>query len=115
MHEKYGKDIPYISELACATYEGVHIWAEGVKKAGSIDRMKTIEALETGISYAGPSGQVTIDKPTHHAVRSAYLAVVKDKKWDVTNSYPDQKPLDTAAVCDLVKNPNDNQQYVVKI
>ena len=33
----------------------------------------------------------------------------------MTNSYPDQKPLDTAAVCDLVKNPNDNQQYVIKI
>ena len=115
LHAKYGKGIPYISELACATYEGVHIWAEGVKKAGSIDRMKVIEALETGISFDGPSGTVTIDKPTHHAIRSAYLATVKDKLWDVTGSFPNQKPLDTAAVCDLVKNPNDNQQYVVKI
>ncbi len=115
LHAKFGKDIPYISELACCTYEGVHIWAEAVKKAGSIDRMKVIEAMETGISFAGPSGQVTIDHETHHATRTAYLAVCKDRKWDVTATYPDQKPLDTAAVCNLVKNPTDNQQYVVKI
>ena len=115
LHAKYGQGIPYVSELACATYEGVHIWAEGVRKAGTVDRMKVIEALEGGISYDGPSGTVTVDKPTHHAIRSAYLATVHDKLWSVTGSYPDQKPLDTAAVCDLVKNPNDNQQYVVKI
>jgi urea transport system substrate-binding protein len=115
LHAKFGAGIPYISELAAATYEGVHIWAEGVKKAGSIDRLKVIEALETGIKFAGPSGDVTVDKPTHHAVRSAYLAVVKDKKWNVVETYPNQPPADTAAVCDLVKNPNDNQQYVVKI
>lgn len=115
MHNIYGPNIPYISELACATYEGVHIWAEGVRKAGTVDRVKVIDALETGLSFAGPSGTVTVDKPTHHAIRSAYLAVVKDKLWDVVETYPDQKPLDTAAVCDLVKNPNDNQQYIVKI
>ena len=115
MHAKFGAGIPYISELACATYEGVHIWAEGVKKAGSVDRVKEIEALEGGIKVAGPSGEVTVDKPTHHAIRSTYLAVVKDKKWDVVETYPDQPPADTAAVCDLVKKPNDNQQYVVKI
>lgn len=115
LHAKFGTGIPYISELAAATYEGVHIWAEGVKKAGSADRLKVIEALETGLKFAGPSGDVTVDKPTHHAVRSAYLAVVKDKKWDVVETYPNQPPADTAAVCDLVKNPNDNQQYVVKI
>ena len=39
LHAKYGQGIPYVSELACATYEGVHIWAEGVRKAGTVDRM----------------------------------------------------------------------------
>ena len=115
MYAKFGKDIPYVSELCAATYEGIYLWGEGVKKAGSIDRMKVIEALETGISFDGPSGKVTLDHPTHHAIRSAYLATVKDKLWNITGSYPDQKPLDTAAVCDLVKKPNDNQQYVIKL
>lgn len=115
MHAKFGKDIPYISELCAATYEGVYIWAEGVKRANSIDRMKVIEALEGGVAIDGPSGKVTVDKATHHATRSAYLATVKNKLWDVTGTYPDQPPSDTAAVCDLVKKPTDNQQYVIKI
>lgn len=113
--KKQSPDIPYISELAAATYEGFYLWVEGVKKAGSLDRMAVIEALETGISFDGPSGKVTIDHATHHVVRNAFLASVKDRKWSVLESYPDAKPLDTAGVCDLVKNPADNQQYVIDI
>lgn len=108
-------DVPYISELAAATYEGFHLWAAGVKKAGSIDRLKVIEALETGISIDGPSGKVTIDHATHHVTRNAFLADVKDRKWNVLETFPDAKPLDTAAVCDLVKNPNDTKQYEIKL
>jgi urea transport system substrate-binding protein len=107
--------IPYISELAAATYEGFYLWAAGVKAAGSLDRMKVIEALEGGVSFDGPSGKVVLDHATHHATRNAYLAVVKDKKWSVIETFEAQKPLDTAGVCDLVKNPRDNQQYVIKI
>ena len=115
VHAKFGKDIPYISELCAATYEGIYLWAEGVKKAGSVDRVKVTEALESGVSFDGPSGKVTLDHATHHATRNAYLATVKDKLWQITGSFPDQKPLDTAGVCDLVKNPKDNQQYVIKL
>ncbi|MFO1146760.1 MAG: transporter substrate-binding protein [Alsobacter sp.] len=106
---------PYVSELAAATYEGFFLWVEGVKKAGSLDRMKIIEALETGISFDGPSGKVTIDKATHHTTRNAFLAEVKNKKWSVLQSYPDAKPLDTAGVCNLVAKPNDTTQYVIDI
>lgn len=108
-------DIPYISELTAGTYEGFHLWAEGVKKANSLDRMAVIEALESGISFDGPSGKVTLDHATHHAVRNAYLAKVADRKWNVLETYPDAQPLDTAGVCDLIKNPADNQQYVIDI
>jgi branched-chain amino acid transport system substrate-binding protein len=91
------------------------LWAEGVKKAGSIDRMKVIEALETGISIDAPSGKVTIDPPTHHCVLDVHIAEVNNKKLDVLEDFPQQRPTDTAAVCNLIKNPNDNQQYVIKI
>ena len=107
--------IPYISELAAGTYEGFHLWVQAAQQAKSIDRMKVIEALETGLSFDGPTGKVTLDKATHHSVRNAFLAEAKDKLWDVVASYPDQKPSDTAAVCDLVKNPNDNKQYVISL
>ncbi|MDT3378517.1 transporter substrate-binding protein [Labrys neptuniae] len=114
LKDKYA-DIPYISELAAATYEGFYLWVAGVKAAGSIDRMKVIAALESGVSFDGPSGKVVLDHATHHAVRNAYLADVKAKKWSVLETYEQQKPLDTAGVCDLIKTPTDNQQYIIKI
>ena len=40
---------------------------------------------------------------------------MKDRKWSVLESYSDVKPLDTASVCDLVKNPADNKQYVINL
>jgi urea transport system substrate-binding protein len=80
----------YISELAAATYEGFYLWVAGVKAAGSLDRMKVIEALEVGVSFDGPSGKVVLDHATHHATRNAYLAVVKDKKWSVIETYEAQ-------------------------
>ena len=44
VHDKY--KIPHMTELATMTYHGVYLWADAVKKAGSLDRMKVIEALE---------------------------------------------------------------------
>jgi branched-chain amino acid transport system substrate-binding protein len=114
-HKKYGADYPYIGELAAATYQGVHLWALGVKKAGSVDRMKTIQALESGISFDGPSGKVTIDPATHHCTLDIQIAECQSKKWKILESFKQQKPVDTAAVCDLIKTPNENKQFVIKV
>ncbi len=114
-HKKYGADYPYIGELAAATYQGVHLWALGVKKAGSVDRMKMIQALESGISFDGPSGKVTIDAATHHCTLDIQIAECKDKKWKILETFKQQKPVDTAAVCNLIKSPNENKQYVIKV
>ncbi|MCQ4159293.1 transporter substrate-binding protein [Roseomonas sp. GC11] len=115
LRARYGANMPYTSELACANYEGFMLWAEGVRKAGSLDRVKVCEALETGISFDGPSGKVTMDRQTHHAVRNAYLAEARDRSWKVLHSYPDQPPADTAAVCDLVANPRMSKQFVIDV
>jgi urea transport system substrate-binding protein len=48
-------------------------------------------------------------------VLDVHIAEVSDKKLNVLEDFPQQKPSDTAAVCNLIKNPNDNQQYVIKI
>jgi len=114
-HKRFGEDYPNITELAMGTYQGFWLWAEAVKKADSVDRMKVIEALETGISIDAPSGKVTIDPPTHHCILDVHIAEVKDKKLLVLEDFPQQKPADTAAVCNLIKNPTDNKQYVIKI
>jgi urea transport system substrate-binding protein len=114
-HKRFGADYPNITELAMGTYQGFWLWAEAVKKTNSLDRMKVIEALETGIKIDAPSGTVTIDAPTHHCVLDVHIAEVKDKKLNVLEDFAQQKPSDTAAVCNLIKNRNDNQQYVIKI
>jgi branched-chain amino acid transport system substrate-binding protein len=108
-------DAKELHELAVATYSGMNLWAEGVRKAGSIDRMKVIEALETGISFVGPAGKITIDGPTHHCTTDVLLMEVKDQKMAVVEAFAQRPPVDTQAVCDLKKNPDDNQQYEIKI
>ena len=111
MQAKFGAGINDLGELDSATFEGILIWAEGVKKAGSVAREKVIAALETGIVIDGPSGKVTMDPKTHHTIRNAYLAQPKDRKWQIMASYPDQYPADTGGACDLIKTPATNKQF----
>ena len=113
--KRFGADYPNVTELACGTYQGFKLWAEGVKKAGSTDQMKVIEALESGISIDGPSGKVTLDPATHHCVLNVSLAEVQDKKFKIIQTFDQALPSDTSAVCNLKKNPKDNQQYVIKV
>lgn len=113
--DKHGAQTPYVSELAAASYEGVHLWAQGVTLAGTTDRMPVIEALETGLTFEGPSGKVVIDPKTHHVTRNTFLAEVENRKWKVLETFEQQAPLDTSAVCDLVANPTDTTQYEIDI
>jgi branched-chain amino acid transport system substrate-binding protein len=103
---KYGADAPYLNELAARTYEGVYLWAEGVKLAGTVERMAVIEALETPVSFDGPSGKISIEPKTHHAVQNVYLAELQGQKFNILETYPQQPPTDTLLVCDLQKNPD---------
>jgi urea transport system substrate-binding protein len=114
-YKRFGKDYPNISELGVAAYQGFKLWTEAVKKAGTVDRMKVIEALETGISINGPSGKVTMDPATHHCVLNVSIAEVKNNKLEILETHQQQPPSDTSAVCNLIKNPKDNKQYVIKI
>ena len=109
--DRFGADAPYINELGARTYEGFNLWAEGVRVAGSAERMAVIEALETGVSFAGPSGKISIDPKTHHAVNNVYLAELRDQSFNVLESFPEQPPADTDLVCDLGANPNDASFY----
>jgi len=114
-HKRFGANYPNITELAMGTYQGFNLWAQGVKKAGTIDRMKVIEALESGISIDAPSGKVSIDPATHHCILNVSIAQVKNHKLDIMETFQNQRPVDTSAVCNLIKNPRDNQQYVIKL
>jgi branched-chain amino acid transport system substrate-binding protein len=115
LRARYGADYQPISDLTMSSYQGVHLWAAGVKKAGTLDRMKVIQALESGISLELPSGLMTIDPTTHHCILDVHLAVMKNKIPTLIETFKQRKPADTAAVCDLGKNPNDTKQYIIKV
>ena len=106
---------PTLTEVSVCTYEACMMWADAVKRAGSLDRMKVIEALETPKGFEFPTGKVVIDPKTHHTTRNVYLGVVKDRQFAILETYPQQAPVDVQAVCDLAKNPNDHQQYQIKL
>ncbi|MEM7301446.1 MAG: ABC transporter substrate-binding protein [Pseudomonadota bacterium] len=104
-----------IHELAVATYQGMHLWAAGANKAGSVDRDKVIEALESGVSITGPTGKITVDAKTHHVVTDVHIVEVGDQKMNVVKSFDQRQPVDTQLVCDLEANPGDTTQYEIKI
>lgn len=112
---RFGKNAPANVEMSAMTYHAVNLWAQAVTKAGTTDRMKVIEALETGLSFVGPAGKTTIDPGTHHSILDAYIAETENQQWKVLESFPQQKPQDTAAFCNLVKNPGDTKQYVIDV
>ncbi|MGH7090534.1 MAG: ABC transporter substrate-binding protein, partial [Stellaceae bacterium] len=114
-YDRFGANAVSVTDLAMSSYQAVYLWAAGVKKAGSIDRMKQIEALESGISLDLPSGKVGLERTTHHVIADTHLAVFKDRKLHLLETYPQQHSLDTESVCNLVKNPTDHQQYVIKV
>ena len=112
--KKYG-DAKIVHEIAVSQYQGIMLWAACVKKAGSLDREKMLAAIESGISIQGPSGTITLDPKTHHAILDIKVMEVKGQKLTIKQQFKGRKPSDTAQFCDLAKNPNDNKQYEVKI
>jgi branched-chain amino acid transport system substrate-binding protein len=112
-HKRFGKDYPVVTEFACNTYQGMHLWAKAVAQAGTTDRMKVIEALETGISFDGPSGKVTIDPQTHHVKLDARMAKAENQTFAILKQWDQQASIDTQAVCNLTANPGTNEQFVI--
>ncbi len=108
-------DTKIVHEIAVSQYQGIKLWAEAVKKAGSLDREKMLKTIESGISVEGPAGLVKIDGPTHHASLDIKVMEVKGQKLTIKQAFKQRPPSDTAASCNLEKNPNDNKQYEVTI
>lgn len=112
--KRYG-DAKVVHELAVSQYQGIMLWAEGVRKAGSVDHDAVVKALEAGLKIEGPAGIVAVEPKTHHCALDIHLMVVKDQKLTIIDTATQRPPSDTAQYCDLQKNPDDNKQYEVKI
>jgi urea transport system substrate-binding protein len=113
--KKFGTNYGYVSDLGMSEYMGVRIWAEAVKKANSIEREAVIKALEGGLSLEGPGGTMAVDPKTHHFVFDMHLAEAKSRKFEILQSFSQVQPTNPDGVCDLIKNPNTNQQFEPKL
>ncbi|PYM09234.1 MAG: hypothetical protein DMD82_00660 [Candidatus Rokuibacteriota bacterium] len=91
------------------------MWAMAVNKAGSLEREAVIKALESGLKFKSPEGEITLNPQSHHVVHTVHLAKVNKKRgFSIIKTFPDVSPTDTMQVCDLIKNPNQATQYTPK-
>lgn len=108
-------DTKIVHEIAVSQYQGILLWAECVRKAGSLERAALLKAIESGVKIEGPAGTVAIEPKTHHASLDIHLMEVRNQKLAIKQTVKQRPPSDTAQYCDLQKNPDDNKQYEVKI
>ena len=76
-------DEPYVGMEAAAQYTGMMLYKAAVEKAGTTETEAVIKALESGVSYDGPAGKVTIYGPTHHAIMDIWI-IHSDENHKIT-------------------------------
>lgn len=108
----YGANHAYITDSAATVWNGWHLWAAAVNKAGTTEREKVIAALEGGVSFEGPAGRVAIDPGSHHVIQNTQFARTDDKHgFTVIGQQDAVPPAFERSVCDLVKNPKVSRQF----
>ncbi len=82
--EKFSESqVPYLGMDIETVYDTVYIYKKAVEKAGTTEAEAVIAALESGISFDGPAGTVTINGKDHHAIKNS-TAVRIEKDHSVT-------------------------------
>ncbi len=84
-----GADKPLTNDPMEATYIGVNMWAQAVKKAGSTDTDKVIAAM-AGQTFKAPSGILSeMDLKNHHLHKSVFIGEIKaDGQFNVVWKTP---------------------------
>ncbi|GAA3235159.1 urea ABC transporter substrate-binding protein [Actinocorallia longicatena] len=72
---KYG-ETKVTSDPMEAGYNAVHLWAESVKKAGTVE-VEAVKKASDGVAIELPEGLVTIDGLTHHVYKTARIGVIQ--------------------------------------
>ena len=71
------KDKPLTNDPMEATYIGINMWAQAVKKAGTTDVNKVIAAM-AGQTFPAPGGFMSkMDEKNHHLHKSVFIGEVK--------------------------------------
>ncbi len=111
-HETNGASYQEPTAQDIDVWNGIHMYASAVAKAGSTDRAKVTEALESGITFDGPGGKVSVDPKTHHTVYDVHIASTNDQhSFDIVETTPQVQPAWEQQVCDLQAKPTVNKQF----
>lgn len=101
-YEKSGGAWPV--EQSWLSYKGMMLYAEAVKKAGSIETDRVIKAFE-GLKWNGPVGTVTVRPKDHQAMQPMIVGqVVKKTKY---YDFPYVKPIQVIPPEQLDYKPED--------
>jgi len=82
-----------VGSLGVADYQGMHLWAQAVREAGSIAREKVVQAFENGVSVDGPSGRVSSHPRTHYCTLDVSLARLENNRFRVLQTWPQVPPV----------------------
>jgi len=112
----YGADYGYVNDSAVTTWDAWHLWAAAANQAGSLDREKVIAALESGVSFDGPSGRVSMDPGSHHLIKNMHLGRTNDQHgFTILDVHQAVAPAFEQEVCDLINNPRTSRQFTPDI
>lgn len=111
--DQYGAAAEPVTDSTIYVWNAWHLWATAVEKAGSLDRDKVIEALESGVSFESPSGTVSIDPGSHHTIQNVHITEGNmSNGFDVIDQIDQAAPAFEQSVCDLVADPDVNEQFL---
>lgn len=71
--------------LAALGYDAMNLYADAVKRAGSMDKAKIREALAQTKGFAGVTGDITMD-PEHNAVKDAVILAARNGQWEYVST-----------------------------
>jgi branched-chain amino acid transport system substrate-binding protein len=70
-------DMKYVNECARCAYIAVNLMALAWAKAGTTETPAVLKALNSGLSFDGPEGKVSLDPATHHLAMDIQMAQVQ--------------------------------------
>lgn len=104
-------DEPIIAP-AVNVWNAVHLLAEAVRKAGAINTGDVIEALESGLSFDGPNGTVSLRPRSHHLRQNMHIARGnRQHSFDILEVHRGVDPFFEDEVCDLIKDPETAEHF----
>ncbi len=76
-------------------YSLVHLWADAVRRAGSVATAAVIQALRDGRGYDGPGGRLVMDPATQHCAKPCRIGRIRaDRQFTLVHESPGPIPPD---------------------